>query len=138
MSQDLLSKVHTVEDKVRFESDLDKLARAVFKQGAFQKILRSEVTKELSDIIITDVGDSVPTTTYLKGLNQQLESLQVVDITLAFVPTQAQVDQLYTWLGDSVGHKFIFNIHTNEALIAGARVEYAGRFTDASLAKQLN
>lgn len=138
MDTTLISKVHTVEDKIRFESDLAKLSRAVFKQGEFQRLLTTEVAKELSDVIISDVGTGVPGSAYLEGLNRQLETLQAVDITVSYVPTKAQVDQLYSWIGEHVGHHIILSIHTNPKLLAGARVEFAGRYLDASLAAKLN
>ena len=72
---------------------------------------------------------------YFVSLNSYLSKIPRVILTIAFEPSNEFIKTLSFWFEKNLGKKVILDIRVREDLIAGALVEYNGKFKDYSKAK---
>ncbi len=72
---------------------------------------------------------------YFVSLNSYLAKIPTVRLTIAFDPTADFLQALNLWFEKNLGKKVVCDITVREELIAGALVEYNGKYKDYSKAK---
>jgi len=72
---------------------------------------------------------------YFVSLNSYLSKIPKVILTIAFDPSREFLKTLGFWFEKNLGKKIVCDIIVREEIIAGALIEYNGRYKDYSKAK---
>ena len=72
---------------------------------------------------------------YFVSLNSYLSKIPKVILTIAFEPSAELSKTLSFWFEKNLGKKVVCDIRVREEIIAGALVEYRGKYKDYSRAK---
>jgi len=72
---------------------------------------------------------------YFISLNSYLAKIPTVRLTIAFEPSAEFSKTLSFWFEKNLGKKVVCDIRVRKEIIAGAQVEYNGKYKDYSKAK---
>lgn len=75
---------------------------------------------------------------FLGDLEKYLSGIETVSLTLAFAPSAEFQKEIVLWLEKNLGRKVIVDFLEDEAIVAGAVIEYRGKFKDYSKAAEIN
>jgi F0F1-type ATP synthase delta subunit len=117
------------------EQSLNTLYSSKNKGSLFENLspdIRDELVAAFQDEKI-DLADKKKVDVYIKGLIEYLKTLQSVILTVAYRPSQKQVEQLQGWLQKNVPKKLLLEIKVDPAITAGAKVEYNGIYKNYSI-----
>jgi F0F1-type ATP synthase delta subunit len=114
-----ISQLRTKEELELFKQKLEEDGKKLFVDG----VVSPELIKHQKD--------------YLKKLEAELEKIKIVRLTLAFDPTEEFLDKITDWIQKNVGQGYVLEVNIEPAIIAGARIEFEGKFFDFSLQKSL-
>lgn len=121
-----LSKLLYVDDKLTF---LQKIAKRTSKElySAFCEADRNKILPQTP----AEIGN------FLQSLIAYLKSIPRVNLFLPFDPSDDFIGDLAVWFERNIGQKVILNIRVQEEIIAGAIIEYNGKYKDYSKASQI-
>lgn len=138
------SNVNDTAGLERLLGEIDGIKRLLFKgkegtivekAGTFMPAELGEILTEIEKKGLEPIGDSNQMR-FLEGVEENLRSLPLFKITLAFEPAATFMVALNGLVSQRVGRKVILDIYVNQFIIAGAVLEYGGKYDDFSLAKQ--
>lgn len=70
---------------------------------------------------------------FLEKLQQTIREIPVVNLNIAFEPNQETLKSILQWFSFSLNKQVILDIKVERALIAGATINYNGKFKDYSV-----
>ena len=119
----ILDIIYVDDKKALMEKLTGKLPQHIFDiiAGLFAKKILSGNPKDVEE--------------YFVSLNSYLSKIPRIILTIAFKPNVEFLKTLSFWFEKNLGKKVILDIRVREDLIAGALVEYNGKFKDYSKAK---
>jgi F0F1-type ATP synthase delta subunit len=142
----ILEDIRTVEDLQLLHSELDVLMVALFQSTGdrFKTTLNSGIQRNLGNVIMQSLTEQHITLddhehlqAYFQGLKTFITSLPVLQLKLAFHPSNQQLLQLSDWIRSSTGKPVMLQLQFNKQLLGGAVVTYEGKYTDLTLQKKL-
>lgn len=75
---------------------------------------------------------------FLNDLRTTIQNLPVIKLTLAYQPTRAQTGQIVSWLRQHYAPNLLVEVSYEPDIIAGAIIEYNGKYVDMSAVKKLD
>lgn len=75
---------------------------------------------------------------WLQNLITELAAYPVTTLTVPYLPTVAQTEQLVQRTRQSLGEHVLLQLQTDRKLLAGIRIEHNGKRSEYTLAKELN
>lgn len=94
------------------------------KKEKFMKLFReNNVNIEKTDAIKT----------FLLKMQDTVSKLPVLDLTIAFEPKEKTLQAITDWYSLTTKKQVLLNITIDPELIAGAKINFRGRYLDASL-----
>ena len=138
MSFDFLAQVKTTDDVLTLQKELEALTKYLFstKKDTFETALQEEVRAWVADVVRAQGGTTAATRKkFLDELNAQLKKLPAVQLTLAFQPTQKNIDVIHNWLHSQLQQPHVLHLVYDPSVVGGAVISYQGRYHDASLKK---
>lgn len=141
----LFNNCRTVRDKndfkVRFSSIVEKMYTTSFNfQNEVNSTLPYDEAKALWELLgIKDVNTSNKNklTDFIDGINDRLNTLEVVELVTAYYPTLEDLQSICDWFEINKQKKVILDIKVNQDIIGGIILKYQGKSTDLSLRKSL-
>jgi len=136
----------TKEDVGKTVTMLDSLSDKLFRQDTLNpsETFASELPYSLSTIIEKliseqniDMQDKKNLQAFINQLKKDLSSLPILHIILAIEPNQKLIDQIHSWLYETIKKLIILDITVDETIIAGAAISFDGRANDYSLRNQM-
>lgn len=73
------------------------------------------------------------TETLLMELIDQLMAIRICTLTVATAPTLTQIISIHEWLVQTMRANCIIDLKINRSLIAGAQIQFDGKYIDKSL-----
>ncbi len=137
----VLHKVRTLEEVNELALELDLLLTSIYESGerGFDSVLKHKVRSWVALNIATEVaGSKLSKEAYLKQLKATLEQLAKVDMTIAFEPTDAFIDEILHFLRGVLGESVVIDLKVDKSLLGGVLVSYKGKYKDFSLLKVFN
>ncbi len=139
-------KLKTKSDLDRYLEQIEEASRWVYKGGevSLSEKIKQNVGEEFRQIVKELEGSGgIPSarraqSDFFKKLAKTLESLPVVKLTLAFLPSEEFLEKLTDWLGEQIGKMAVVDINVREEVIGGATFEYKGEYRDYSLGAKLD
>lgn len=129
----ILSILKTTDQVSRFQDDIEKLKEDIFKtDNSFQDYLMGEMDADIAKIVGEDLanGDKKK---ILKEYESDLEKILPVKLIVAQQLSSKFIDALSVNIKSTIGEAAVLEIIVNKRILAGAVVEYDGRFCDSSL-----
>lgn len=144
--QSLGPYVKTAADATELSMLLDRVSEGLFKTdaSATQAVMK-EVPYDLGAAINKlaadqNVGmeDKAGVQEFFVTLQEDLQQLPVVKLTLAVKPKAQLINLIHDWFYQTYHKMVLLDITVNPDIMAGSIVSAGGKYFDASLAKQMN
>lgn len=143
----ILEDIKTVEDLHLIAAEIDMLAESVYKANPeiFKHTLNTNLQRNLTDALTLSLTEQAISfdnhqalQQYFHGLKQFITTLPILQLTLAYHPSNEQIEALALWARQQTGKPVILQLHFNKHLIGGAIITFEGRYIDLSLKKKLD
>ena len=128
--QHLMTEVDSVNLALSGDTSEDIAALIEESAPSFAPIL----IVHLSNQNIVDKESAIAT---LTELTEALEGIESLELTLAFEPTEAVTNTLYSWVAENVDKNVVLDFRRNPSIMSGDLVSYKGKYGDFSGAKDL-
>ncbi len=132
-ANDFATRLNAIVDMMYTTNfDLEKALMhelGIHKKDAFMKLLRENKMSDASHSAMQD---------FLKKMQETITSLPVVSLTIAFEPSEETLKALSQWFLTTRNKQVLFDILTDEKLIAGAIITSNGKFKDYSIRKDFD
>jgi F0F1-type ATP synthase delta subunit len=127
-ASDFSSRIATLADKI-YETDFN-LEKALLNEFGLKK-------KDAFTRVLHENNISLESHTALKEfftmMQQQITSLPVLTLTLAFEPNDDTMKALAEWFILNMNRQVVFEINVDRTLIAGAAISFNGKAADLSI-----
>lgn len=127
-ARELIIRIASVSEQV-FQTNFN-LETALSEQFGMQK-------KDIFVAMMRNAGISEQKPSQIKNfltkLQEQINALPVLSVSLAFEPTEKTLKILSDWFLLNVKRQVLFDITVDPSLIAGIAIHYNGRFLDFSV-----
>lgn len=126
---DLIKKLHSIQD-AGYLQDTSNLVPMFLS-----------LSKEYDNLLAPEFDDATPVSSvlaYTERLISYLESLEYVEITLAFHPGKNFLDRLYLWFQSYLSVPFYLHVLVDESIGGGLLLSYKGVYADLSLKKAIS
>lgn len=136
MYSQILSRTRTKEEVDSLKREIEVLEEAFYKDGGrgFDAVLNSHVRHWVSEAMKADWTESnIDSKAYLEKLKNKIEKLGIVQLTLAFEPTNITIDKFINYIRQNVGEDIILEVSYDPNIVAGTMISYKGNFRDFSL-----
>jgi len=140
MFSELNFLARTEEEREILKEELEALSASLYeRQGAYDEVLLNKVRPETSQtlkslIVQAKVSDRAK---FFAQALKSLESLRVLELTLAFVPKGQTVERIWQWARRNLGEGVILKFSLDRSIGAGAIVVFEGKFRNYSLKRLL-
>lgn len=140
---DILSNIKTSENSRELLSEIDLLLEGLFKtQDGFEAKLNSISAINSEKLRIAFIKNNISSNKemikeYLNLLKVELQKLKTLKLSLAFDASEHTIDNLFVWVIQNLGSGIILDIKKDKTILAGAIIEYEGKYEDLSLRKRL-
>ena len=140
MYSEITNRIRTFEEAQHLISELEMLLEKLYQEDerifndALNREIRAWVSSYLKKILFQE---DVEKEKVLKELIEKVRNLNSVKITIAFEPTESNLDRIHSWVLTNIGKNYILDIGINPYMVAGATVVHKGKYKDYSLRKQL-
>ncbi len=136
MYSEILANIRTKEEAWALEQEIDILLDKLYsaKEGVFEAALEHEVRSKVAVLIKSSLEKAgVDKDDFLKELKVKLGKLKVIQLTLAFEPTDATLEKILLWVRKNVGEGIILDISYSRVISGGAVIIHKGKYKDYSL-----
>lgn len=127
-ANDFLAHLRAISDKL-YQTDFN-LKKAITDQFGITKSDRF-LTLLRDNNINSETLPAVKD--FLQKMEEQVASLPVLSITMAFEPSEQTLKALSEWFLVNMKKQMIFDITVDRSLIAGSLITFNGKFTDYSI-----
>lgn len=87
-----------------------------------------DLLHEIFDMAKVNPTDSIQVKDFLSAIRQYLVSSPVIDLEVAFVPTNEFKDALFNWFRNNGYKHFFIKVSTNNEISAGFHISWKGNF----------
>lgn len=133
-------EIATIKEKDQLLDYIQMARDGIFTEKGIEKTLK-EIPPPYSKIIREELGDSLKDNEEVKKaldqMEEKLESLKQINITLSFKPSEVFVKNIHRWLKKNLSEDIIINLNEDEGLLGGIVLSYNGYYTDLSIKKKL-
>lgn len=136
--------VKTTMEKDEFAGFLEILKQSLYKKPGLSKTLTNDVPLKYSLFIkklmeqnkISGKNQSAQQE-LLEEIGKKLKTLEQLNLTIAFNPTERNIENFYLWAVKNIGENTIINLEIDPSIVGGAIISYKGLYSDFSLKKEI-
>lgn len=143
----IIQQIKTTEDAEQLSIQIDKILEDLFS------IHHKTLTDLLDENLSSEIGLSIKNTfhdhgmswehheevkSFFQGLQEEIKKFTVMTLTLAYHPTERQLQKLKNWTVYNLDGNYIFEIQHDPDILGGAIIILNGHYLDLSLKKQLD
>jgi len=139
MPSELLNTLLTTEDRELLRVELDLLKDSVFKlkENNFADVLKHKVRSNVAAIIEKEIRTTEQEPEkYLNDVLKQLDTAAILQLTIAFEPTQANLEHIAQEATTLLGQPALLQITIKPDVMGGAVIIWNGHYHDATLQKK--
>lgn len=145
LSIDILELIKTTEDKNTFTLQLQEIQGKLFSPKAeLQEILEKIIPYEQKEKLLlfahkygASLSEMKSFENFLVQMQQAIQHLPEVSITLACKPTQQILESIISWFCTQTKQPVLLDVRVDASLIGGAVIGYKGKYQDFSIKKKL-
>lgn len=137
--RNICDQIITKDDLDILAAEIDLIIASSFEtKDKLRDVLNDKVRKKIGDIFQDGINRGVNLPVFLKKLQQKLESFKILNLYLAFDPTQKFINQVYSWVKINMGLEIVLDIQKDSSVVAGAVIVFQGIYKDFSLRSGLD
>ncbi|KKU55706.1 hypothetical protein A3C34_03065 [Candidatus Amesbacteria bacterium RIFCSPHIGHO2_02_FULL_48_21] len=144
MSSELWDVIKTKNDLEAAKEQLELLENGLYRRGAggFERVLESRVREEFAEIIkrkikkVNNAGIN-ERNIIIHEIKKELTKAKMISITVGIDLPISVINMLHEWIMERMGEGIVINVIKEIDVIAGAKIEYEGRYGDYSWKKLL-
>lgn len=137
--------IRTKEEKDLLREQIVQLERGLFtsdSQGLetrLKKYVPEHIAAAIDRIIsLPSLKDSPEELKiFFQKLRAVVDELPVLNIDLAFKPTEVMIDRLHEWVRESIGIGIVLDMGYDASILGGSRLIFAGRYREATLTQMV-
>ena len=136
MYLEILPRIRTKEEAKALIDEIEILLSSLYESAGegFESSFKSQIRNWVAKAMESDWQDlGVDKKDYLLKLKDKLNSLEVVDLVLAYEPNNLSLDKFKIYMIQNISEDIIFNITFDPNLLGGVQIVYKGEFRDFSL-----
>lgn len=138
-----LDKIKTKEDLINILNEIATIKQIIFKNKDwphFKEELKNKISIFFEKFVegLEKIKLDPRNLSFWEDLERKLKNLDEIRLEIAFQPTDSFVENLSEWLKKELGRKIILDIKYNPKIVAGAIVEFKGKWADFSIAKEID
>lgn len=128
----------TVEDKNLLLSEISRLRSTLYSVAneAFEEMLHASVRSEVASIL-KELFKEGQKEQILKTLESELESLDIVHLSLAYQPDEKFLETISQAIQSGEQYRLL-DLEIKPSLVGGIEISSAGKFANFSLQKKLD
>lgn len=136
---EITNLVSTRDDLNMINSKLNLLEEALYetKGNTFDFVLKNSLDVSLSKLIsrlsMVESKEEV-----IKKIRQNLEKIKIIEITLAFSPSQIFSEKIANWLKKTIKENIAVDIKLEPSILGGVTISFEGKYFDGSLRNKLD
>jgi F0F1-type ATP synthase delta subunit len=139
--------LRTVDDLHYFSSEIDMLSTSLFKtdSNGFKETLETKLQRNLGNLIADSLRtqniaytDTEILQRYFSGLKEYITHLPTMQLTIAYHPTNEQIEKLSEWIRVHTGKPVIIHLHYDPRTLGGAIITYGGKYADLTLKRRMD
>lgn len=143
----ILATLQTTTDRMMLQRSLEKMEEKLFqtKGKSISELITCFFPKKQADSILSlcrtnaiSLDNSPQVEQFIKTLAKQMNDLPVLNVTLAFEPSEETITLLSTWVQSNIGHGVLLGIQIDKTILGGAIVQWQGIYKDFSLLKTID
>lgn len=144
--ESIIQEIRTLDDLQLLARQIDALLVALFKPSleSFTDTLNRKLQRTLGTTLILSLrqqnislDNREQLQIYFNGLRDYIAHLPMLQLIIAYHPSNEQIEQLSDWARAQTGKPVILQLIYNKEILAGAVITYQGRIADLSLKKKL-
>lgn len=134
----LLTK--TEADLARLKAEAQALLQGIYQTNvkALDQVLTQKVRHHIAEVFRELLKNPGERQEILEKLLKETEKALLVRVTLAFEPTDKQLDDLITYFKAEAGERAILSVIYDSRLIGGVIIEIKGKHVDYSVRRILD
>ena len=142
----VMQDIRTVDDLYLLSGQIDKLLVNLFKATTevFNDTLRTKLQRNLGNSLMLSLksqnialDNHEQLQIYFNGLREYIAHLPILQLTIAYHPSNEQIESLSDWARRETGKPVIIQPIYNKQILGGAIITYEGRIADVSLRRKL-
>jgi len=141
-----LEKVITKEDFILLLEEINSLERFIFKETKkpLSEKIKGEVREEFRNIIEKLEKEKIITRSpdqqfsFFDNFKKYLKNIPQLKLEIAFLPSEEFLLDVKNWFKKEKNKEVILDLTVNPKLVAGAIIEYEGRYGNFSIAKKID
>jgi len=140
MYSELNRLARTEEERESLKEELQVLSASLYeREGAFEQALAYKVRPTTGETVkkLLVEGKVSDRAKFFEEAAKALESLKILELTIAFDPKGQSIERIWQWVRRNVGEGITLKFSVDRSIGAGAIVVYKGKFRNYSLKKLL-
>lgn len=152
----VLNKLKTKEKAAEFILNIEMLETSRYKKTdvpkvGIKEIIGSEYSELLSAISANTVNENnvsenekdtrilgkIPSSELLNKIKDWLKSIEIVQMTFSFLPSEKFVGRIYNWFIENIDYEVLIDFKKDNLIRGGLKIIYKGLYLDLSLEKRL-
>lgn len=132
----IFEAIRTIDEKEKLIEEIDILLNGLYqnKGEGLSRLLESSIRVWVADLLKEEFSkNEISPLEYLKNIKEELNSLNIVKICLAFEPTATNVEKFSRLVKRYLGDNTIIEFSYNPRLIAGCTIIFNGKYRDLSM-----
>lgn len=143
--EEFAKRIKTTEEVAFFLDEISFLQKIIFKERKVPLIERSrgkisqEFWKLIENLEKENLMPKDPEGQFLffEKFKEYLKNLPKMKIEIAFLASDQFLKRVTDYLEENFGQKIILDLTFNPKIVAGAIIEFSGKYLDFSLAKEI-
>lgn len=136
-NNDLKLQIKTVDEKNRIISDMEEISRLVYLNDRESRLKLISIASLYRDLFPSVINDAMYNeeslthnikhiTQYLETLLHTLSEIDIMTVTLPFIPSSNFVDSFYTIIDAKLGYSPTLKFVTDPSLVLGFTLDFKG------------
>ncbi len=130
LNREILDKIPTLSKRNELLSQIEILINGLNKKD-------TEELTEIGEYIHARASESRNYKEYLAGIKKAVMSLPILELTVAFVPTQREVKDFVLSIRNEVDGLAVVDVNVNPYILGGARIAFKGKYFDGSVLSKI-
>lgn len=139
MYSELFTSLQTTEDRRILLKEIDLLLESLYKQNdqSFEKVSQNNVRNQTMVYLEKIFLEKPDKDVVLKELKKILESVDILELTIALEPTRQLIDRVSDWVKKNLSEGTLIRFEIDKRIVAGSKIIYKGSYHDFSISKKI-
>lgn len=134
MSSQIINNIRTTEERDKLTTEIDIMLASLYQAGALDRALNSQVRSWVAQIVRSELpSDLSQGESYLRAIKEEIEKIKVIELKLAFEPTEVTIDKISAYLRESLQTPVLISFEYDPRILGGAEIKLGGEYRDFTL-----